>query len=96
MIKLSAAAAQDIEAILERSVADFGISQTETYYDSLVRCLELIDENPELGNMADDIRAGYRRFPHESHVIFYTLEQSDVFFVRILHKRMDAVINLQD
>lgn len=96
MIKLSAAAAQDIEAILERSVADFGIPQTETYYDSLVRCLELIDENPELGNMADDIRAGYRRFPHECHVIFYTLEQSDVFFVRILHKRMDAVINLQD
>lgn len=95
MVKLSAAAAQDIEDILDRSIADFGVQQTETYYESLAHCLELLGENPELGNAADDIRTGYRRFPHESHIIFYTLEQSDVFVVRILHKRMDAVRNIQ-
>ena len=38
----------------------------------------------------------YRRFPHESRVIFYTLNENDVFVVRILHKRMDAVRNIQE
>ena len=96
MVKLSAAAAHDIEDLLDRSIAEFGIQQTENYYDSLTRCLALLGENPELGYAVDDIRSGYRRFPHESHVIFYTLEQSDVFVVRILHKRMDAVRNIQE
>jgi len=96
MVKLSAAAAHDIEELLDHSIADFGIHQTENYYDALTRCLVLLGENPELGYVADDIRSGYRRFPHESHVIFYTLEQNDVFVVRILHKRMDAVRNIQE
>ena len=96
MVKLSAAAARDIEELLDHSIAEFGIHQTESYYDALTRCLELLGENPELGYAADDIRSGYRRFPHESHVIFYTLQQNDVFVVRILHKRMDAVRNIQE
>lgn len=96
MVKLSAAAAHDVEELLDRSIAEFGIQQTENYYDALMRCLELLGENPELGYAVDDIRSGYRRFPHESHVIFYTLDQNDVFVVRILHKRMDAVRNIQE
>lgn len=65
-----------------------------TLWDALTRCLELLGENPELGFTAEDIRSGYRRFPHESHVIYYTLDSRDIFIVRILHKSMDAVRNL--
>lgn len=70
MAKLSAAAANDIEELLDHSIAEFGIQQTENYYDALTRCLELLGENPELCYVADDIRRGYRRFPHETHIIF--------------------------
>jgi plasmid stabilization system protein ParE len=64
MYKLSQAAAMDIEIILERSVIDFGLTQTEQYYHSMKNCLGLLAGNPGMGNAADDIRAGYRRFPH--------------------------------
>lgn len=69
MYKLSEAAASDIEAILTRSVLDFGVERTETYFQSLTHCLELLGDNPEMGSTVDDIRQGYRCFLHESHVI---------------------------
>ena len=37
MVKLSAAAANDIEELLDHSIAEFGIQQTENYYDALTR-----------------------------------------------------------
>ena len=91
MYKLSSAAAQDIDTLLGRSLLDFGLPQTEMYYQSLQECLRLIGENPELGTAIDDIRAGYRRFPHQSHIIYYQSQPDHVRIVRVLHQRMDAV-----
>jgi len=95
-VKLSEAAVRDLEEILEQSLVEFGIHQTETYCASLTHCLELLGSNPEMGSTAEDIRPGYRRFPHESHVIFYTIRAEDIFVVRILHHRMDAIRNIQE
>ena len=94
MYKLSEAAASDIEDILTHSMLDFGLVQTETYFQSLTQCLELLGYNPEMGSTMDDIRQGYRCFLHESHAIFYTTREQDILIVRILHKRMDADLNL--
>ncbi|AUB85474.1 type II toxin-antitoxin system RelE/ParE family toxin [Candidatus Thiodictyon syntrophicum] len=68
MYELSQAAAQDLEEILDRSIVDFGPIQTERYFESLNRCLGLLGENPGMGSTADEIRPGYRRFGHQSHV----------------------------
>jgi toxin ParE1/3/4 len=89
MYELSDVAAKDIEQILNRSIVDFGLPQTELYYHSLKNCLGLLGENPNMGSIADDIRPGYRRFAHESHVIFYRDTGRGILIVRILHKRMD-------
>ena len=89
MYELSEAAARDIEKILERSVVDFGMPQTERYFNSLKNCLELLGDNPSMGSVADDIQPGYRRFTHESHVVFYRTSGSNILVIRILHKRMD-------
>lgn len=88
--KLSEAAAKDIEDILEQSLLEFGPLQTERYYKALKRCLELLSENPGLGITADDIRPGYRRFAHKSHVIFFRDFGGGMLVVRILHERMDV------
>ena len=89
-IDLSAAAAKDIEAILDQSVAEFGLLRAEKYYESLKCCLELLSENPGMGTTADNVRPGYRRFSHESHVVFYRLSESGILVVRVLHARMDV------
>jgi plasmid stabilization system protein ParE len=72
MVKLSEATASDIEEILSPSMLDFGLVQTETYFQSLTQCFELLGDNPEMSSAMDDIREGYRCFLHESHAIFYT------------------------
>jgi toxin ParE1/3/4 len=88
--ELTAAAAKDIESILDQSAVEFGLLRTEKYYESLKRCLELLSENPGMGTTADNVRPGYRRFSHESHVVFYRLSESGILVVRVLHARMDV------
>ncbi len=95
MYKLSEAAAHDIEQLLIQSIQDFGPLQTEAYYHDLTHCLALLADNPEMVNNAEDIRSGYRRFHHESHVIFYTRQNDHILIIRILHKRMDVSRNIQ-
>ena len=90
MTELSEAAARDIEAILDQSLLDFGPLQAEKYHESLKHCLELPGEHPGMGTTAENVRAGYRRFPHESHVVFYRVSQRGILVVRVLHKRMGA------
>jgi len=41
MYALTEEATGDIKNILERSITDFGLQQTELYYNSLKNCLEL-------------------------------------------------------
>ena len=90
MYELSKAAANDMDGILEHTVINFGALQSKRYFLSIKRCLELLGDNPKMGADATDVRSGYRRFLHQSHVIFY-LQTGDkaVRIVRILHKSMD-------
>jgi toxin ParE1/3/4 len=97
MYRLSNGAAQDIENILEQSLVEFGLLQTKNYFKSLTRCLKLLGDNPEMGRSAEEIRPGYRRFPHKSHLIFYKpTGKNDILVVRILHPHMDAIRHTQD
>jgi toxin ParE1/3/4 len=89
MYELTEEAVEDIEGILEFSIADFGLQQTEEYYRSLGKCLEMLDDNPEMGNPAIDLLPGYRRFSHISHVIFYKARNQGILVVRVLHKSQD-------
>ncbi len=95
MYRLFEAAANDIDDILEQSLQDFGVVQTEVYFNSLKDCLGLLADNPAMGTSIDDIRDGYRCFQHESHIIFYAIELADILIIRILHKSMDALTQLK-
>ena len=95
--RLSNAAAQDIEDILEQSLAEIGLLQTKNYFNSLARCLKLLGNNPEIVRTAEEIRPGYRRFPHKGHLIFYKpTGKNSILVIRILHHHMDAIRRIQD
>lgn len=95
MYELTQAANKDIEALFEDSLQRFGLPQTERYVSSLKSCLEMLGSNPQLGVSAEEIREGYRRFPHRSHVIFYQPAEYGVLVVRVLHKRMDSILQIE-
>ena len=87
--RLSAEAAVDVERIAEFTVGTFGALQAVKYHASLERTFQLLAEFPRIGLPAYDVRAGLYRFPHKSHMIFYTHHPDDIVIVRVLHARAD-------
>lgn len=84
-----AQAEADLLEIWRYSFETWGEAQADRYYDALVRGINLLVRNPNIGTACDDIREGYRRFKIERHVIFYKISPEILTIVRVLHERMD-------
>ena len=65
----------------------FGLSQAEEYRDGMIRCFEILAENPRLGRKADAFSPGSRRHEHARHVIFYDEQLDGVLITGIIHER---------
>ena len=87
--KLSVKARTEIKKIFRYSFQQFGENQAVKYKASLDECFQLLADNPNMGRECNDIRDGYFRHEHESHIIFYTQRSSDIFITTIIHDRMD-------
>lgn len=59
------------------------------YLLALNDCLLRLAEMPRLGRSIAQLRAGYFRFEHAKHTIFYTIIPGRIRVVRVLHQRMD-------
>ncbi|MGD0634440.1 MAG: type II toxin-antitoxin system RelE/ParE family toxin [Beijerinckiaceae bacterium] len=82
-------ARRDIEEIWDYSEKNWNAGQAELYIRQIQRSLQLLANDPGLGRACDDLRAGYRKFPSGSHLIFYRILGEGLEVVRILHERMD-------
>ena len=56
----------------------------------------MLGENPNLGRSAHELAEGLRRFEHQSHIVFYEPQETNILIVRVLHKRMDPPQHLED
>ncbi len=92
---LTQKAKADLRGIAIYTEQRWGKSQRNMYIKQLDDAFWLLAKNPEAGKSCDDIRAGYRKFPQGSHVIFYR-NGTDclVEIVRILHESMDVDLGL--
>ena len=81
----------DLKSIAVYTQRQWGKDQRKIYVRQFNDTFHMLSETPELGSKCDFIKKGYRKFPVSSHVIFFhNISQSEIEFVRILHKRMDA------
>ncbi len=87
--KLSVKAHAEIKKIFRYSFQQFGENQAVKYKASLDECFQLLADNPSMGRECNDIRDGYFRHEHESHIIFYTQRSNDIFITTIIRDRMD-------
>jgi len=93
--QLTEEADKDVDEILAYSVKNFGVDQTQHYFEALKECIELLADNPNMGRSAEDILPEYLRFHHESHMVFYKKSSPSIIVVRILHERMDPKLHLK-
>ena len=88
---LTQKAKADLRSIAIYTEGRWGRDQRNLYLKQLDDAFPLLAENPQAGTECDDIRAGYRKFPQGSHIIFYRIAPDAMpEIVRILHKSMDA------
>ncbi|MFO1465651.1 MAG: type II toxin-antitoxin system RelE/ParE family toxin [Steroidobacteraceae bacterium] len=86
---LTPRAAADLDDIWDYTADRWGLDQTETYTRQLAKDIQTVADKPSRGRQCDEVRAGYRKYPSGSHVLFYRLTDDGIDIVRILHERMD-------
>ncbi len=91
---LSKEAVEDMRGIARYTVKTFGKQQAEIYRDGFRDCFLNISQNPRIGRVYDHIRLGLRRFEHQSHSVYYMLQDDGPLIVRVLHNRQEAIGNL--
>jgi len=82
--ELSEAAALDFENIFDFGIDRFGLAQALEYQQGLKKRFDELAEQPEQYAAVEHISAGYRRSVYTSHSIYYKIEPTRVFIVRIL------------
>lgn len=87
--ELSAEADQDISAILDYTVDEFGLDQAVTYLNDLDRCFAGLVENPEIGRERTEIRPDLRSVTSGRHVVFYRIMTGYIRIIRVLHSSRD-------
>ena len=74
----------------------FGRYQADAYSAGFEKTFELLATFPRIGRSADELKAGYRRYRHQSHHIFYTEEVDHVLIRTIIHTAQDLRPDLID
>jgi toxin ParE1/3/4 len=93
--KLSAKAKSDLKSIARYTQQNWGREQRNIYLKQMDDTFYTLADSPSLGIASDYIKLGYRKFPQGGHIIYYREgTEVKIEIIRILHKSMDAELNL--
>ena len=88
---LTKSAQADLKAIARFTQERWGVRQRNAYLKEIDQVFRSLAKNPMLGRACDEVREGYRKLPHGSHVIYYKQHDAElVQVIRILHAAMDV------
>ncbi|MDQ2702171.1 MAG: type II toxin-antitoxin system RelE/ParE family toxin [Pseudomonadota bacterium] len=88
---LTQSARADLLSIARYTQERWGATQRNAYLKEIDKRFRELAMNPLMGRTCDDIRDGYRKFPHGVHMIYYKLPgDEELLIVRILHMTMDV------
>jgi len=86
---ISAKARADIKSIAKYTIENFGREQSLKYAQGLKATLQELAENPEMGRRYVAVKnLMLLRYRYKSHVIFYHIDDKDIFIVRVLGGKM--------
>ncbi len=87
---LSLEAEEDIIAIFLSGAEQFGVSQAEHYHSELEKIFDLLSACPQMAPIREELTPSVRVHPHASHIILYTVSESNnVFIIRVCHGHED-------
>lgn len=87
-------AEQDLNDIIDYTLAEWGSAQTNKYIDGLEQRCQMLADNPNIGTDRNQLLEGLFSFPYESHVLFYKMQLDGITIIRVLHKHMEPDQNI--
>jgi len=88
---LTSAARKDVIDVGRFTTEKWGRRQRGKYLKQLDDAFRLLARQPEIGRDAEDIKPGYKKLSHGSHIIFYRAgAESKIVVIRVLHNSMDV------
>lgn len=85
--RLSGRADNDLLDVFVFGIEQFGPIQAERYQSEMIRCFDLLADNPRLGRKAEAIGGNVRRHEYASHVILYEETPYGIFILALVHNR---------
>lgn len=66
-------------------IAQDNATAAERWLDSVDRLLQLLAENPEMGEAVDHLKSGLRRYTHARYLLYYRIQADGILLYRVLH-----------
>ena len=88
---LSTNAQESLYDIKSYSKEHFGEQQTKIYIENIYKRMRKVAKNPKIGKKRDDILDGYYSIIAGSHIIYYTIKDTHIDIVDVLHQRMEPL-----
>jgi toxin ParE1/3/4 len=86
----------DLEAILNYTALQWGEQQVDIYNGIIEKALMTIQANPECGQSQYGVAKQIKGYKAGKHIIFYRVESTTIYIVRILHGSMNYSIHLDE
>lgn len=87
---ISAKAKNDLKSIAKNIILIFGAKQSLKYAKGLKDVFEELASNPDLGRRYVAVKNQMLlRYRYKSHVVFYYINNNEIFIVRVLGGMMD-------
>jgi toxin ParE1/3/4 len=87
-ILLTTVARDDLEDIWKH-IAQDSPDRADAFVAALLDLIALLSDNPALGRLRPELRAGLRSITFRNRVVFYEVAPTAVLVYRILHGAMD-------
>lgn len=88
-VRKSTEAEADLIDIWVYSLCEWDAERADKYVDDLEAAMRLLERNPNLGRSREDLGPGYRSLTIHRHIAFYTVDESVVRIIRVLHGRIE-------
>jgi len=85
----------DLKQIRKFTKKKWSTRQADSYYRLIIKQIEYLCENSDMGRPIDDILEGHRIAKVESHRIIYRITENIIYVQRILHEKMDIESRLK-
>ncbi len=83
---LSGLAEQDLIEINDYGLYEFGFYAAEKYKTGIVKTLKMLVSYPQMGKL-DERHSPLHVFSFKNHQIYYAIEKTHIYIIRILHSR---------